>query len=342
MSKSSSARIMKTSCALGTVLLLSAALASGCGTAKDPGNAATTVLQPLSGSSPQAELFPRTIDMEGQAIMIPSKPQRIAALSLDAAEAALELVDPGRMAVVPKSIGDPSLAYRTAEGAQVPGKIAGATSLDPEQILAYQADLLLMTKLHDKEREANELLLKSGIPIISLESWSTLHAVMNNIGVIGKSLGEDDKAKSITDEMRRKQDQVTKAVEGAVKPTVLVISPLGPGTGPYLIGPSNISYDLVRLAGGNHAADSLGLKRTTKATMEQIIKADPDYLLLVEWQEGKLGDIEEMLQTPGWSTLQAVQHDRVLRMPARKLLNPNRYNADTLQEIAKRLHPDKF
>lgn len=114
-------------------------------------------------------------------ITIPKKPERIAAISLDVAEVALELVDPERMAVVPKSIGDSSLAFRTKEAEKVKNKIAGATSLDPEQVLSYNTDLLLMTKLHDKEKEANNILQQSGIPIITLETWSTVEAVMNNI-----------------------------------------------------------------------------------------------------------------------------------------------------------------
>lgn len=281
-------------------------------------------------------------DSQAEHADIENKPQRIAAISLDAAEVALELVDPERMAVVPKSMGDPALAYRINEAEKVANRITGATSLDPEQVLSYQADLLIMTKLHDKEKEANEILQQSGIPIITLETWSTIDAVMNNIITIGQALGEEAKAGEIVAEMKTKLEQITAAIDGAAKPSVLVVSPLGPGTGPYLIGSSNISYDIVRLAGATNAADSLGLTRTTKATIEQIIKADPDYILLIQWQEGKTDELTEITETPGWSTLQAVKNNNVKHVLAKQLLNPNRYNADNLEEIARWLHPDRF
>jgi iron complex transport system substrate-binding protein len=286
--------------------------------------------------------YPRVISVNGKDITIPKKPERIAAISLDAADVALELVDPERMVVVPKSSSDSSLAYRTEEAGKVPNKIMGATSLDPEQVLSYNADLLIMTKLHNKEKEVNDILQQSGIPILTLESWKTIEDVMNNITIIGQAVGEDAKAEKIVTEMKIKLEKISKAVEGVNKPSVLVVSPLGPGTGPYLMGSSNISYDIVRLAGAVNAADQIGLTKTTKASIEQIIKADPEYILLIEWQEGKVGDLEEIMQTPGWSTLQAVQNNKVKQMPAKKLLNPNRYNVDHLEEIAKWLHPERF
>lgn len=286
--------------------------------------------------------YPLTVEVNGSAVTIPAKPQRIAALSLDAAEVVLELTEPERVAVVPKSMENPSLAYRTEDAGEITHKIAGATSLDPEQVMSYEADLLIMTELHDKEKEASSLLEQSGLPVISLKSWSTLDSVMDNILTIGRAIGEEEKANAIVRDMKERQSKIASALSNAENPTVLVVSPLGPGTGPYLLGTSNISYDLVRLAGAEHAADQLGLTRTSKATIEQIIKADPEYILLIEWQEGNPGDLNEIVQTPGWSTLQAVQHDRILHMPARKLLNPNRYSIDTLEEIARWLHPERF
>ncbi|MFU1792550.1 ABC transporter substrate-binding protein [Paenibacillus azoreducens] len=337
-----SSRTPKKQYKMCAMLLAAAVWIAGCGNEKQTAADSGSENSVPASSQNNATSYPKTISVAGKDVTIPKKPEKIAAISLDSADAALELVDPERMALVSTSITNSSLAYRTAEGEKVKNKIAGATSLDPEQVLSSNADLLIMTKLHDKEKEANAILEQSGIPIITLESWSTLESVMNNIMVIGQAVGEEAKAESIVADMQTKLEKTTKAIEGASRPSVLVVSPLGPGTGPYLIGSSNISYDLVRLAGAEHAAENLGLKRTTKASIEQIIKADPEYILLVEWQAGKTDDMNEIMQTPGWSTLKAVKNNHVLSMPAKKLLNPNRYNVDTLEEIAKWLHPDKF
>lgn len=330
------------------LLLLITVAAAGCSSNESPsageGSPSAKGVSESATSSPlvASTAYPRTVQVGDSEITISSKPERIAALSLDAAEVVLELTDTERVVVVPRSIDNPSLAFRGDEGSRVANKIAGATSLDPEQVLSYNTDLLIMTKLHDKEKEATDLLEQAGIPIISLTSWSTMDALMANISIIATAIDEEDKGTAIVTDMKARQEKVIAALEGAEKPEVLVVSPLGPGTGPYLLGSSNISYDLVRIAGAEHGADTLGLTRTTKATIEQVIKADPDYILLVEWEEGSVGDMDEVTQTPGWSTLQAVQNGRVLRMPARKLLNPTRYSIDTLEEIAHWLHPERF
>ncbi|WP_159887189.1 TroA family protein [Paenibacillus puerhi] len=96
--------------------------------------------------------FPATVVLDdGMPVLIPSKPERIAALSLDAAEAVLELVAPERVAVVTRSAADPALAFHADLAELVQAKINGATSLDPEKVMSFNTDLLVMTKGHDKE-----------------------------------------------------------------------------------------------------------------------------------------------------------------------------------------------
>ncbi|AZK47875.1 ABC transporter substrate-binding protein [Paenibacillus lentus] len=295
----------------------------------------------ICGCSKQAESSGLTKQAANSA-MNPDKPMRIAALSLDAAEAVLELTDPLRVAVLTRSAADPDLAFNADKVSEEIIQIAGATSLDPEKIMSYNADLLIMTKGHEQEKEAAQILEQAGVPLISLDIWDTFEKMEANYHVLGQALGEEETAEQITFEINNKLEAAHQAVAGKEQPSVLVISPVGPGTGPFLIGSSNISYDIVSHAGGNHLADELSLTRSAKASMEALLKTDPDYIILLQWRLGDDSDLEELTEAAGWSTLTAVQSNRVHTMSVKQLLYPNRYNADTVIELARLFHPDAF
>lgn len=272
-------------------------------------------------------------------------PQRIAALSLDAAEAVLEMAGSERVVVVPRSAADPALAYRVEEAARVEHQISSAASLDPEEVLSYDPDLIIMTKVHDSERDASALLEQAGIPILSTDAWNTFGEIWANYERIGRAIGAEKEAADIVAEMKSKVEAAEAAVrdiEDQDRSSVIVISPLGPGTGPYVIGPSNIAYEIAKRAGARHAADDLGLAKTTKASMEQIMKADPDYILLIQWREGDNADLEALTEAPGWSALRAVEAGNVKVMTVKELLYPNRYSAGRVEQIARWLYPERF
>lgn len=297
---------------------------------------------PLLEDNVSDDSYPKTVMVNDEEVTINEKPKRIALLSLDAAEAVLEIGGADHVVAIPRSSTDPALAYQAEKATKVEHQITSATSLDPEQVLSFESDLLIMTKVHHAEQDADQILQQAGIPLISLSTWSTLEHIWANYALIGEAIGEKEQSEHIISEMKEKVEAVQAAIEGVAKPSVLVISPLGPGTGPYFIGSSNISYDIIRLAGGHHSADDLGLTRVTKASMEQIIKADPEYILLIQWKEGDTADLEAITGTPGWQTLQAVEKGNVKKMTVKQIFYPNRYNANSLEEIAKWLHPGRF
>lgn len=315
--------------------------ASAAAVQNSPESAAADIPEYPASMSEEAR-YPVTLHIGGTDVVIPDRPSRIAALSLDAAEAVLELSDPARVAVVTRSAADPSLAFNADKITGDIAQIAGATSLDPEKIMSYNSDLLIMTKGHEQEKEAAEMLGQAGIPLISLEVWNTFAKMEQNYAILGQALAGEQAAGRIIREVNQKLETARQAVADRPRPSVLVISPVGPGTGPFLIGSSNISDDIVRQAGGNPLAESLSLGRSTKASMEAILKADPDHIILLQWKPGDDSDLRELTEASGWSSLAAVQNGQVHTMTVRQMLYPNRYNADTVLELARLFHPDAF
>lgn len=266
---------------------------------------------------------------------------KVAPVSLDTADAVLEFIAPAQLVAIPKSISNPYLAVNADMGKQAVNPISGATGLDPEAILSFQPDLVLLTKVHHTESDAEELLRQAGVNVLTFDQWGTFEAVMGNYRKIGEAVGEADKGVLIAEEIEAKlQQAAARTANMTAKPTVLVLSPVGPNTGPYVIGPGNIAYDMIRLAGAEPAADALGIAKSIKASIEDLIKIDPDYIVLGDWD----GTGEEWLSglkaDPQWNTLTAVQQGRITTMKAKDLLAPNRYTVDGMLQMSAWLYPD--
>ncbi|MCM3339505.1 ABC transporter substrate-binding protein [Paenibacillus sp. MER TA 81-3] len=266
---------------------------------------------------------------------------RVAPVSLDTADAVLEIVAPEQVVTVPKSITNPFLASNHESGKQVAGQVSGATGLDPEGILSFNPDLVLITKLHNSESDAEQLLQQAGVKVVTFEQWGTFDELIANFRTIGEAVGAPEKADSIGKEIKDKLNEVAERTSAlTTKPTVLVLSPVGPNTGPYVIGPGNIAYEMIRLAGAEPAAAALGINKSTKASSEDLIKIDPDYIVLGDWDGTGEEWLSELKSQPSWKTLTAVKNGRITMMKAKHLLAPNRYTVDGLMEMSAWLHPD--
>ncbi|MCY9512889.1 ABC transporter substrate-binding protein [Paenibacillus apiarius] len=266
---------------------------------------------------------------------------KVASVSLDTADAVLELVAPEQVVTVPKSIANPYLASNHEKGRQVAGQVGGAAGLDPEGILSFNPDIVLITKLHSSESDAEQLLRQAGVKVVTFEQWGTFDELIANFHTIGEAVGAPEKANIIGNEIKEKLNEVSKRTATlTTKPTVLVLSPVGPNTGPYVIGPGNIADEMIRLAGAEPAANTLGIKKSTKASIEDLINIDPEYIVLGDWDGTGEEWLSDLKSQPSWNALRAVKNGRITTMKAKHLLAPNRYTVDGLMEMSAWLHPD--
>ena len=279
--------------------------------------------------------FPKTIELNGQQITIATKPERILPLSLDVAEIALELVEPSRIVAASKSIDDPYLSAQVEKAKDISERVASAVNIDPEQVLSYNTDLLLLTKMHGQEADADKILSQAGIPILSFDSIPSVEGYFENVKLIGQAIGEEEKANALVSKLESEIKRIQSTIPTQeTKPTVLVLSEVGPGTGPYMISKGNISYDIIQLAGAEPAVDKVGLDRTTQASIEQVIKMDPDYIFLLDWQGEGEAAYNALMQAPGWSTLRAVAENKIKLLETKYLLNPNAQFVEGLEAMA--------
>lgn len=338
-------------------LLFVLMLISSCASAADPIESGADSDPETYSESPSAEpsshppennaeenepSFPRTVTIHDQPVVIEEKPQSIAALSLDVSETVLNLVEPERITAISQSTENDYLSHFAEQSKEVNTKVVGAR-IDPEQVLSFNADLVLVTMTHGAEQDATEMLQSAGIPLAAFERWHTIELLKQNIGLIGQLVGEDDKAQSLIEQIEAEVDRVQAVVgAGEEKPSVLVVSQVSSNSGPYILGPSSIAHDIIKHSGGTPGSELLGLDRTASVSIEHLIEADPDYIILAEWGTAS-DEFSVLIESPGFQTLRAVASGQMKTMKARDLMISNPYAVlNGMKEISQWIHPELF
>ncbi|GAA0293111.1 iron complex transport system substrate-binding protein [Gracilibacillus halotolerans] len=268
--------------------------------------------------------FTISVETVNGVVTIDKKPERILPLSLDVAEIVFELVDPDKIVAIPNSVGDSILSSNSDKAGQVSNRVSSAVNIDPEEVLSYEADLLLLTKTHGQEDDANKILQETGLPMLTFETIGTVEEYFKNIETIGKAVGEADLAEELILNLRTKVEEIQQKIPGdAESPSVLILSEVGPGTGPFMMGPGNISYDLIQLAQAVPAVDAIGLQSSIPASIELVMNMEPDFIFLLDFVGNGEETYTELMENPGWSDLESVKNDRVMILPVKYMMNPN-------------------
>lgn len=295
-----------------------------------------------NGETDSEQAFPVTVSIGDEEVTIEKRPEKMMPLSLEVAEIMLDLVAPDNVVATTRGIDDELLSSKSKIAASIDGRIQAASNIDPEEIISYDTDLLVMTKMYGQEEEAKKSLDKLDIPILAFDAFVTWDDFIHAYEIIGEAIGEKQQAEENIADMQASIAKIQADIpeDNADKPTVLVLSEVGGDMGPLMMGPTNISYDLIQLAGATPAVDTIELTRSTPASMEQIIKMDPDYILFVDFfGKGEAG-FADLMDDSAWGTLTAVQEERTKILDAKYVINPNRELIEGLQMIVDWLYAE--
>ncbi|MDR1965356.1 MAG: ABC transporter substrate-binding protein [Synergistaceae bacterium] len=113
-------------------------------------------------------------------------------------------------------------------------------------------------------------------------------------------------------------------------------------------GRVSICTEWLAAAGGVNAIADIAEDNQTTVTMEEVLKADPDYIII--GTQNAVGSqnadpiAEKIKNAPEWSTVKAVKEGRVYTNPVGTFLWARYSCEEALQVlwVAKLLHPDKF
>ncbi len=329
---------------LGVLLLGVAIVAAACGgsdgdDASAPSPTATAGTEATAPSPTKAATFPVTIQHEGRSVTIPAEPRRVVALSNDVADIALRLAGPERVVAVPASNGTASLAAGHDLVARVETKLPPGTNPEPEQIVALKPDLVLITARHGGEQDAARLLEQVGVPMLVFAHWGSPAEIAENVRVLGKALGVEERAEQLVREMNDGMERVETALKkaGSERPRVVAMS--DQAQRPFLVGKAGglITAPLIEMAGGQLVVDQGG-----PAQAERLVALNPDVIILIDvWGKGT-EHYRSILESPAVQSLPAVKENRIVIVAAWQAFLPTDRVFVGLEVIAKALHPEAF
>src|SRR5699024_3398603 len=127
-------------------------------------------------------------------VTIEDRPKSILPMSLEVAEILLSLTEAENVVATTKGIDDGLLSTKVEEGKESEERIGAATNIDPEEIIALDTDLLLMTKMYGQEEDAEDMLSQFDTPILSFSPFVTVEKFQDATLTIGEAIGEKEKA----------------------------------------------------------------------------------------------------------------------------------------------------
>jgi iron complex transport system substrate-binding protein len=171
-------------------------------------------------------------------------------------------------------------------------------AVGPEQIAGLRPDLVIL-KSYNREK-LGSILEKLGIPVLYLDLESP-EKFYTDIVCIGDLFRQPERARFIVGWYRSKVGAVSDAVAGIRKPTVLVAQQSErDGGNSFSVPPAGwIQTNMVEAAGGIAVwKDSGPGEGWRKVGIEQVAAWDPDFILIVSYQEPS-GPWAERLEASG-------------------------------------------
>ncbi len=254
---------------------------------------------------------------------------RILSVNVTSDEILLALA-PGRLIGVSVVADDPDSSNVAREAAAISTRVNG----DIERILMLAPDLVVIgAHSADVARQAEGL----GMRVFRIQGFESIDWIRSLIRTLGAAAGATERAEQIVAEMTRRIDAVQARVAGLARPRVLLYSESG-----WVGGSRTTLDDVIRAAGGMNVAAELGITGWRKVSPEQVVMADPEVILVRDARRWESGFRQALLADPVFQSVSALRARRVHGVPARLLVTGSQHIAETVETVARLLHPEQF
>jgi iron complex transport system substrate-binding protein len=219
---------------------------------------------------------------------------------------------------------DPQIADRPSVGLGLAPSIEVIAAARPELVLAWE---------EEGAARVRPQLEELGIAVFAVRTQDTTD-VFNNIRRIGRLVGREAKADSLSRSMRAGLDSVRASVAGLPAPSVLYVA----GVDPLItVGPNSFLAQLVGVAGGRTVfPDLIGF--WPRVSPEDIVRRQPDVLIVPVRAHGPAA-IAGLRSTVGLLELVSSGKTRVQTVPAELVNRPGPAIAGTARLLRDAIHP---
>jgi len=206
--------------------------------------------------------------------------------------------------------------------------------LAPEGVLSVNPTGILLLE-GSGPQDTLDVLKKASVPMIVVPEAFTGESVVRKIEIVGKALGQEDRAKELAAEVSRDIEAAKKAAAGHTprKRVLFVLS--APGGRMMASGTGTAADGMIRLAGGeNVISEYHGYKQLTDEAIE---KAAPDMVLIMDTRADGM-TAESLMKNPVIAGTPAGRTGNIVSMEASYLLGFGPRTGAAIRDLSAKLY----
>ncbi len=188
----------------------------------------------------------------------------------------------------------------------------------------------------------NENKIKAYIPR-SVESNATVDSIYEDFKNLGTIFGKEDKSQEVIKKIKSELKETTDKVKGIDKK----VNVLGydSGTDKAVVVGKGINNEIIKLAQGNNVCGDLD-KAYPEISWEEVIKRNPDVIMVLEYSVGNGGDtfenkVKALKANPALKDVNAIKNNKFIKVELTELY-PGERVPTTVKKLAKGFYPEKF
>jgi iron complex transport system substrate-binding protein len=219
--------------------------------------------------------------------------------------------------------------------------VGGFSNPNTEVIASVNPDLILATA--GVQGETIDKLRGLNYKVLVLNP-TTVEGIFQNIMLVGKATGYTTQATTLVDSLRSRIEAVENKVASATSTPKVYYEEWYDPTSLWSAGAKTWQNDAIEKAGGTNifADQQLG---DFPSSAEAVITRNPDVILLPS-QMGTgapfWGSINDVKARPGWSSISAVQNDRLYQVNGDIIARAGPRVADVIEALARYFYPELF
>lgn len=212
-------------------------------------------------------------------------------------------------------------------------KVETNSSLNIESIVNQKPDVVFMSKMGQTEDQYNNL-VNAGVKVVMVDATS-IEETYTMIELIGKVLGKEKEAVKITTQMKKDFADIANSVKGKQPKSVYYeISPLQYGL--WTCGNNTFEDEILKMLNLNNVFENT--TGWSQISEEQVIKANPDYIITTTTDYGDFNAVNEIMNRPNWNNVQAIKAKQVYSVNPDIMSRPTKRLVDGAKELEKLIY----
>ncbi len=307
--------------------LMACLVLAGCGQASDSeGND--------KQKSEQAEAeFPVTItDAVDKEIVIEEDPQKIVSLMPSNTEVAFALGVGDEVVGVSESDDYPEETKDIEKVVGMELNVEKILSLDPDLVLAHES-------VADTWADGLQQMSDAGIDVLVVNDATDFNGVYNSIEMIGKAVGEKEKAEEIVQDMKDDIASIKeKAASISEKDKKDVYVEVSPEPSIFTTGKDTFMQEMIDTINATNVIKEAGW---VQVDQEAVIEADPD-VVITTYGGYSPDPVGQVTKRDGWDQVTAVKDKQIVEVDEDLVSRSGPRLAQGVEEFAKAVYPDVF